>query len=215
MKRHVMMFCLLFSFGLFTQVSITLAVSRTYIWHIEGGYSTYDIYIVTEDHWKTDTAVDVVVRLTLTDKHWTLDHTKTNWMQIIIKSSKFIIDSGRREEEVTLTNEADYWQKTISMQIPSSKLQEGENVTMSIAYTINIDEFDAVQHKWWNHVSSSNDNPIHADVTRPTFWETMAGILFLGIGLAVIVIGGISGFIIYRRFYRRTVSVKPPSPPAQ
>lgn len=212
MKRRIMTLCILLFFGLFAQVSITLAVSKTYIWQIDGVYSNYEIYIVTQDHWKTDTTVDVVVRLTLTDKHWSLDHTKTNWMQIVIKSSKFIIDSGRQEEEVTLTNEGDYWEKTISMQIPSSKLEQGENITMSIENTINIDEFDTVQHKWWNHVGSTSYNPIYADVTRPVpmFWETTFGIL--AIGLTLIVIGGIAGFILYRR---GRVSIKPPTPPAQ
>jgi len=216
MKRFIMILSILLFFGLFAQVPITMAVSRTYVWLIGGFYSTYKIYVVTQDHWKTDTTVDVVVRLTLTDKHWTIEHTKTNWMQIIIKSSKFTVDSGRQEEEVTLTNEGDYWEKTIPMQIPSAKLEEGENVTMSIAYTINIDEFDHVQQKWLNRVGSSSDDPIHAVVTKsvPMFWETTIGIL--AIGLTVIFIGGIIGFAVYRMFHRRRITtVKPPSLPAQ
>lgn len=211
MKKCFLMLCLLF-LALFAQVSVAQAVSKAYTWQIDDAYSEYEIYIVTQDHWKTDTEVDVVVRLTLTDKHWSLDHTRTNWMQIVIKSSKFIVDSGRQAEEVTLTDEGDYWQKTIQMQIPSSKLEQGENITMSIESTISIDEFDTMQHKWWNHVGSTSYSPIHADVTRPIpmFWETTFGIVTLG--LALIIAGGIIGFLIYRTFYtRRTNSVKPPS----
>jgi len=196
-----MMLCIILSFGLFAQLSIARAVSKTYIWQIDGGFSRYEIFIVTQDHWKTDTTVDVVVRLTLTDKHWTLDHARTNWMLLTIKSPKFILDSGRQEEEVTLTNEGDYWEKTISMQIQSAKLEQGENVTMSIEYTINIDEFDTVQHKWWNHVGSSGDNPIYADVTRPVpmFWETTTGIFVIGLGIGIIVVVAIAGTLLYRK----------------
>lgn len=216
MNRRIVILSLLFCLGLLAQVSITKAVSDMYTWQIDGLYSKYEIDISTKDHWKTDTPTDVIVRLILVDKDSSLDHTKTNWMQVRIKSPKFIVDSERQTEAVNLASEGDYWEKIIPMQIPSSKLEQGENVTISLAFTINIDEFDNVQHKWWNHEGSSTDDPIYADVTRPLpmFWETVTGILV--IGLIVIIVGSISGFMLYRRFYRRrTTSVKPPSPPIQ
>lgn len=201
MKRCIMMLCLLLFLGLFAQVSITQAVSKTYTWEVSVSYSRYELFIATQDHWKTNTTVDVDVRLTLIYKHSSLDHAKTSWMQVVIKSSEFILDSGRKEEEVILTNERDYWEKTIPMQIPSSKLEQGENITMSIEIVISIDEFDNVQHERWNHVYSTSYDPIHADVTRPVpmFWETTIGILAIGLGTGIIVVMAIAGILLYRK----------------
>jgi len=198
MKRCIALLCLLLV-GVSTHISIAQAVSRTYTWQLDTVYSRYEIFITTQDDWITDTAVDVVIRLTLKYKHWSLDYTKTNWMQVVIKSPNFILDSGRQEEQVTLTNIGDYWEKTIPMQISSSKLEQGESVTISLEFTINIDEKDTVQHRWWNHVCQSSDDPIYANVYRPTFWQTTAGILTIGVIIVVGAVLTIMGTIFYRK----------------
>jgi len=212
MKKHLVMFFFIIAILLANQIQISMALQKTYEWNIPsgvGGYNAYQISLITSDVWQVDTTVDTTFRLTLTSKRYVLDHTETNWVKITLNSENFIMDSGNQEETVTLRNIGDYWERKVSFYIPAEKLIRGQTLNVSITFVVSIDEIDNIQWRSWEHAGENYDDPMYVSLFRPIL-STLEWIVIVVV--AVIAIGGISGFV----FYRRTrISAKPPSPPAQ
>jgi len=208
MKRGILL-CLLL-LGMLSQLQVANAISETYTWHPPpGDHEAFDIYVETEDSWQTDVSMNVLVKVTLAAKHWSFDHVDIKWTKVEISALKFSMDSGEIAETASFRNIGEYYERRINFQVPSDKLNRGENVSLSIICSINIDIVDNVQWKHWIYTGSNSGNPLIVSLSRPV----LSTLELIGIFvLAVIVVGGISGFIIYRR---RITPAKPPSLPTQ
>lgn len=210
MKKHVAFLVFLITFLLANQIQIAHALQETYDWNIpaDSGYNTYQISIIAPNSWLVDTQEELTFRLTLTSKSSVLDHTETNWMKISLSTENFIVDSGTQTETITLRNIGDYWEKKVSFSIPTEKLNRGQTLNTSITVVINIEEIDNIQHKSWEHTGQNYNNPMFISIFRPLL-STFE--LIIVVVVAIVIIGGMSGFL----FYRRRVTVKPRSPPTQ
>jgi len=211
MRKHATVLFFLAIGLLMTQIEIGRALQKTYEWNIpaDSGYNTYQVSIITPDSWQVDTTEDITFRLTLISKRPVLDHSETNWVRISLSTENFIVDSGSQAETVTLRNIGDYWEKKVSFNIPAEKLTRGQTLNASITVVMSINEIDNIQWKSWEHTGQNYDNPMYVSVFRPVL-STFE--LIIIVVVAVIVVGGISGFILYRR---SRVSLKPPTPPIQ
>jgi len=211
MRKYVAVFFFLITVLLASQIQLTMALQKTYEWNIpaDSGYNTYQTSLITTDGWQADTTVDITFRLTLTSKRPVLDRAETNRVKIILNSENFIMDSGDQTETKILRNIGDYWEKKVSFYIPAEKVNRGQTLNVSIVFVVSINEIDNIQWRSWEHTAQTYDNPMYVSLSRPILSTLELILIFV---VTLIVIGGVSGFVFYRR---RRLSVKPPSPPAQ
>jgi hypothetical protein len=208
MKKQIAIFLFLMTLMLATQIPIGMAFQMSYDWNIPngvGGYNKYQLSLITADSWQVDTTIDITFRLTLISKSSMLDHTETNWVEVVLSSENFIMNSGNQTEIVTLTNVGNYWEKKVSFYIPAEKLNRGQTLKVSIFLIVSINEIDSVQKLSQEYNANNYYNIMSVNLIRPIL-STLE--LIVMVVVAVIVIIGISGFILYRR---RRVSVKPPT----
>jgi hypothetical protein len=211
MKKNIITLSLLIVGLLLSQIQTAHALQKTYDWNIaaDSGYNTYQISIITPDSWLVDTQEEITFRLTLTSKQSVLDHTETSWIRISLSTENFIADSGTQSETVTLRNIGDYWEKKVNFNISPEKVSRGQTLNASITVVVDINEFDNIQHKSWEHTGQNYDNPMFISISRPLL-STLE--LIIIIVVAMVIVGGIGGFLIYRRS-RKTV--KSPSSTTQ
>jgi len=198
-----------------SQIQIGRAFHQEYTWQ-PGGYpqNGYTISLIGSDNWQVDTKIDITFRLLMTYKNYALDHTETNKVKITLTSENFIIDSGDLLETRILSEVGDYWDKTISFNIPAEKVSRGQTLDVAITFLLTITQAANALGGYSRlaYTKQNLDNPIHVSLFRPflSMFE-----LIVVIVVAIIVVGGLGGFIFYRIFYRRKrVSAKPPSPPS-
>lgn len=214
MKKIVVAMLFLMVGILLGQIQTARALQRSYEWDIPsglGGYNVYQISLTTSDSWQVDTTVDITFRLTLSSKSNALDYTETAKVRITLTIGNFVLDSGDQTEVKTLVNNGDYWEKNVTFYIPTDKVSRGQTQSVAVTYLVTINEVDTIQHSLWEHDTGNSSDPMYVSLFRPIL-STLEIILII---VAVIVVGGISGFLIYRRMFykRRAKAVKPPSPP--
>jgi hypothetical protein len=198
MKRHLSMPCLILFTLLMIQFPCAWALQRTYTWYIPSGQggrdNEYEISLITSEGWQVDTPFDVTFRLTLVYKSFTLTDTNTDSVKIILTSENFVTDSGTQEETVVLRNVGDYWEKIVSFNIPAEKVPRGQSVDVDITYVVKIDTI-ATNHVAYRQTTNNYYAPMQTSLSRPylSFLE------WICVVAAVVVVGGLSGFIIYRR----------------
>lgn len=203
-KKFFSIICIFFliSIGSLGQIQIAKAntVSETYQWEPPpGDHETFDVYVETEDSWQTDVSMTVLVKCTLVAKHWSFDHVDIKGTNVRISSLKFTFDSENIEETASLENIGDYYERRINFQIPSSKLSRGENVSLSIIWSINIDIVDNVQWKHWVYIGSNSDTPLRVELFRP-FLSTLETII---IAIVIVTIGTAGIVVLLRRRKKR------------
>lgn len=199
-KKFFSLICIFFliSIGSLGQIQIAKAntVSETYQWEPPpGDHETFDVYVETEDSWQTDVSITVLVKCTLVGKHWSFDHVVIKWTKVEISSLKFAMDSGNIAETASLEDIGDYYERRINLQVPSDKLSRGENVSLSIIWSINIDIVDNVQWKHWVYTGSNSDTPLRAELFRP-FLSTLETII---IAIVIVTIGTAGIVVLLRR----------------
>lgn len=199
-KKFFSLICIFFliSIGSLGQIQIAKAntVSETYQWEPPpGDHETFDVYVETEDSWQTDVSMTVLVKCTLVGKHWSFDHVVIKWTKVEISSLKFAMDSGNIAETASLEDIGDYYERRINLQVPSDKLSRGENVSLSIIWSINIDIVDNVQWKHWVYTGSNSDTPLRAELFRP-FLSTLETII---IAIVIVTIGTAGIVVLLRR----------------
>jgi hypothetical protein len=144
------------------------AVSRDYDWQVSNTH--YTVNVIVENP-QFDSPFNVVIQLTLTSKDSALDHTETKWIQVLLSSSDKPLqqDSGQQNATTTLRNIGDSLQKTFSFQVSSSQfgIGRGQGFAVSIVYRINLDEFDNVQHRYWNHIGDNVNDPMIINLSMP------------------------------------------------
>jgi hypothetical protein len=184
------------------QIAKADTVSETYQWKPPpGDHETFDVYVETEDSWQTDVSMTVLVRCTLVAKHWSFDHVDIKETNARISSLKFTFDSENIEETASLENVGDYYERRINFQVPSSKLSRGENVSLSIFWSINIDIVDNVEWKHWIYIGSNYDAPLKVEIFRP-FLSTLETIM-----IAIVIVAiGTSGIVILLRRRKKATS---------
>ena len=192
-----------------TQIPIGMAFQFSYDWNIPngvGGYNKYQLSLITADSWQVDTTIDITFRLTLISKSSMLDHTETNWVEVVLSSENFIMNSGNQTEIVTLTNVGNYWEKKISFYISAEKLNRGQTLKVSILFTVSINEIDNVQKLSREYNANNYYNIMSVNLIRP-----ILSTLELIIIIVVIVVCGIGGFILYRKKYLSLNLLQPPT----
>jgi hypothetical protein len=184
-----------------SHIQVGIALQKTFNWNIpaDSGYNTYQVSIITPDTWQVDTDQEITFRLTLTSKRPVLERTETNWVRITLSTENFIEDSGVQLETVTLQNIGDYWEKVVPFNIQSSKLSRGQTLNASITVVININEFDNIQHRSWEHTGQNYNDPMYVSIVRPIL-STLE--LIAVVAMVIIVVAGISAYLLYRK--RRT-----------
>ena len=209
MRKHVTIFSLLITVLLTSQIQIGKALQKTYEWNIpaDSGYNTYQISIITPDNWQVDTTVNVTLRLTLTSKTNVLDHTEYNKVRVTLNTENFIMDSEHHEGKLTLRDIGDVGERSVYFYIPAEKLNRGQTLNASITFVVTINEFDSVLNRSWVYMGPKIYDPIHINVFRP-----ILSILEIIAVAAVTTVGGICGFILYRR---KRIPVEHPSPKKQ
>lgn len=201
MKKHLTILFFLATILLANQIQVSKALQKTFNWNIpaDSGYNTYQVSIITPDTWQVDTDQEITFRLTLTSKRPVLDRTETKWVRITLSTENFIEDSGVQSETVTLRNIGDYWEKKVPFNIQSSKLSRGQTLNASITVVMNINEFDNIQHRSWEHTGQNYNDPMSVNIARPIL-STIE--LIAVIAVVLIVVAGISAYLLYRK--RRT-----------
>jgi len=201
MKKQIAIFLFLIALVL-TKIPIGIALQFGYDWTIPdgvGGYNKYQLSLTTADSWQVDTTIDIAFRLTLISKSAMLDHTETKWVEVVLSSENFMMNSGNQTEIVTLTNVGDYWEKKVSFYIPTEKLNREQTLKVSIFLLVSIDEIDSVQKLSREYDANNYYNVMSVNLFRPIYsvFELIAIIV-------VIVVCGIGGFIIlYRKIAMR------------
>jgi len=207
MKKHFLELCLLSSvllLGLLTQIQTVKAALETYTWHPPpGDHEAFEIYVEAEDSWQTGFSMPVLVKVTLTAKHWSFDHVDIKWTKVEISTLKFAMDSGNMAETASFKNVGEHYERRISFEVPLGRLNRGENTSLSIIWSINVDIVDNVQLKHWVYTGSNSDNPLTVSLYRP--FLSALEVLIIG-AIVVVVIAGTTGFALYRR---RKTSSKP------
>jgi len=202
-KKHIILLSFFSLALLTTQIDVAQAVEKTYdwiIWRDDIAYNMYYISLQAPDSWQAGTWVDVTFRLTLVYKIHMFDCTKTNWVKILLRSENFQMDSGHQLERVILRNVGDYWETKVSFYLPVEKVKRGQTVRVSVAFVTSIEEIDNIQWRSWEQMYVwSYDKPMYVSLFRPAL---SASDLWI-VAMAVIAIGGISGFAFYRKVYQR------------
>jgi len=172
-----------------TQIFPVFAVSKTYDLNVNGN-THYSVSVIIENP-QLDSSFDVTVRLTLTSKDPSLDHTLTRWMQVILDSvdRPLHIESEQQNHTQILNTVGDSWQETFTFQISSSQygIGKGQGIGISVIYKINIDEIDIPRQLTWNHQGDSTNNPLIITLSIPLL-STTELIIVLVFALIVIVI---------------------------
>jgi len=210
MKRRILL-CLLL-LGILSQIQFANAVSKTYVWNPPPGYNeSFEIYLEAEDNWKTEVSTTVLARITLLDVGAYFDSVVINWVKVELTTLKFSMDSGNIAINVTMRSIGDHLEKRIDFWIPADRINRGENVNLTMIWSMNIDILDTQQHKHWIYTGSNSTDPMTVSLYRP-FLSTLEW-LMVGI-VAFAIVGGSIGFVIYRRAIhrRRTSPVKPSAP---
>ena len=201
MKKQIVIFLFLIVLVL-TEIPVGMALQFSYDWTIPdgvGGYNKYQLSLTTADSWQVDTTIDIAFRLTLISKSAMLDHTETKWVEVVLSSENFMMNSGNQTEIVTLTNVGDYWEKKASFYVPTEKLNRGQTLKVLIFLLVSIDEIDSVQKLSREYDANNYYNVMSVNLFRPIYsvFELIAIIV-------VIVVCGIGGFIIlYRKIAMR------------
>ena len=211
MKKQIAIFLFLITLVLATQIPIGMAFQFSYDWNIPngvGGYNKYQLSLTTAINWQVDTTIDIAFRLTLISKSSMLDHTETNWIEVVLSSENFLMDSGNQTEIVTLTNVGNYWEKKVSFYVPAEKLNRGQTLKVSIFFLVSINEIDSVQKLSREYDANNYYNPMPVNLIRP-----ILSTLELNVIIVVIVVCGIGGFILYRKRKRTFKPQPPPTPP--
>jgi len=211
-KKFFSLICIFFliSIGCLGQIQIAEAdtVSRTYHWKPPpGDHETFEVYVETEDVWQTDVSMTVLVRCTLVEKHSAFDHVHIEWTNVRISSLKFTFDSENIEETASFANIGNSYERRINFQVPSSKLSRGENVFLSVFWSIKIDIVDNVQWKHWVYIGSNYDAPLKVEIFRPSL-STLETII---IAIVIAAIGTVGIVILLRRRKKATsqISTRP------
>lgn len=197
MKKQIAIFLFLMTLVQFAQIPIGMAFQFSYDWNIPdgvGGYNKYQLSLTTAINWQVDTTIDIAFRLTLISKNSMLDHTETNWVDVVLSSENFLMDSGNQTEIVTLTNVGNYWEKKVSFYVPAEKLNRGQTLKVSIFFLVSVNEIDSVQKLSREYNADNYYNPMPVYLIRP-----ILSTLELIIIIVVIVVCGIVGFILYRK----------------
>jgi len=173
-----------------TQILLVDAVSKTYDWNVYRN-THYEVLVFAENP-QLDSTFNITVRLTLLSKDSSLDHTKTEWMQVLISSTDrpISLDSGKLEQTVFLNETGASWRGTFPFQISSSQygIGRGQNVRLSVVYKISIYEFDNIQHKYWNSIGDSIKDPMIIDLSIPLLstYETVIVLIIVVIGILIV-----------------------------
>jgi len=202
---------------LVSQIQVGRALQKTYEWksNDEWWANEYQITIIAPDNWQPKTSFEVRVRLTLifktehnitihepTTTTWTIQSvsTATRSVKVILSSENFVMDSLNQEQTNELTEVNSYWEKKFSFDI-AEKLNRGQTLNTSIVAIIDVEEifhyFGVHQNKVWNNY----DEPMTVSLSKPILSNHELIVIVVA---AVILIGGITGFILYKR----RVSVK-------
>lgn len=198
MKKHLIVLCLILFILQMSRLPSAQALQKTYTWYITSGQggrdNEYGISLNVSEGWQVDTTIEVTFKLTLLYKSFTLTDTETESVKIILQSMNFSTDSGTQEETVILRNVGDYWKKTVSFNIPAEKVPRGQSVEIDIFFAVKMDTI-ATNHVAYPQFTSNDGNPMQTSLYRPylSFLE------WIFVIAAVVVVGGLSGFIIYRR----------------
>jgi hypothetical protein len=178
----------LFLVCLFSSILLVNAVSGTYDWKVSNTHYTVNVIVENQQF---DSPFNVIIQLTLTSKDSALDHTETKWIQVLLSSSDKPLqqDSGQQNATATLRNVGDSLQKTFSFQISSSQfgIGRGQGFAVSLVYRINLDEFDNVQHRYWNHIGDNVNDPMIINLSMPLL-STLEIIIVLIIVVIIIMI---------------------------
>lgn len=188
MKKQIAIFLFLIPLMLAAQIPISMASQYIYDWNIPngvGGYNKYELSLTTADSWQVDTTIDIVFRLGLISKSLMLDRTETNWVEIVLSSENFLMDSGNQTEIVTLTNVGDYWEKKVSFYVPAEKLNREQTIKVSIFFLVSINEIDSDQKQSQGYDANNYYNPMPVNLIRPIL-STLESIIIV---VAIVVCG--------------------------
>jgi len=213
MKKHAIALYLLMIGLLLSQIQVAKAFQQTYDWHPGGADPNgYQITLISSDNWQVDTTMEITFRLLMTYKNMWLDHTETNKIKIVLSSENFIMDSGDLTETRILQDINDYWEKTISFYIPAEKVNRGQTLDVTITFVLTITQVSNALggNARLAYTTQNLDNPIHVSIFRP-FLSTFEFVV-VAVLVTVIVVGGITGFVLFRR---KKLHAKHPSPPVQ
>jgi len=170
-----------------TQIFSVAAVSKTYDWNVYRN-THYEVLVFSESP-QLDKTFEITVRLTLLSKDWSLDHTKTEWMQVLVSSTdrSISLDSGKQEQTVFLNETGASWQRTFPFQISSSQygIARGQSIRLSVVYKISIYEFDNVQDQYWNSIGDNINNPVIINLSIPLLSTYEAVILLIIIAIVI------------------------------
>ena len=213
MKKHLSVLCLIFFVLQMTQFPSAQALQKTHTWYVrlvpgERSPSEFEITLIVSEGWEVDTTFDVSFILTLVYKSSTLTDTYTKSVKIILRSwENFVTDSGEQEETVILRNIGDHWEKKVPFNIPAEKVPRGQSVDVEIDFGVTIVTIATNQVAYAQWTNSCGDT-LQTSLYRPflSFLEWVCIIIAVG------VVSGLNGFIIYRR---RLASVKARKHPTQ
>lgn len=202
MRKKSVLWLVLLLAVFFNLIFFVNAVSKTYDWNVYGN-THYSVTVIAENP-QLDSPFDVTVRLTLTAKDSSLDHTETRWMQVILDSvdRPLHIESEKQEQNQTLNSIGDSWQRTFTFQISSSQygIGRGQSIGISVIYKINIDEIDIPRQLTWNHLGENTNDPMKIGLSIPLLTTTE---LIIVLVVVVIIISIVSRSIYLEMKERR------------
>jgi len=199
MKRGILLCILLL--WIISQFPVVRAISKTYTWNPHPAWSlwTFEIYVETEDSWQTDLSATVLIRVTLVDKQWSLDHVDIESTKVRLIAPTFSIEKQLEVKRVTLENIGDHHERRFDFVIPSEKLYRGANRSLSIIWLINIDMVDNVQWQHWVYVGSNSDDPLIVTLYRPFLSTSELDMVTIAVVAIVGVTVGATGYVIYKK----------------
>jgi len=173
------------------------AASKIYTWYPPpGDHEGFAVYLGVEDSWQTDVPTTVDVKVTLIAKHWSFDHVDIKWTKVEISTPEFTMDSGNLPESASFRNTGEYYERKTVFQVPPDRLNRGENASLSVVWSINVDIVDNVEWKHTVYTGSNTDEPMKVEIYRPIL-STIEWML-IAIAITSTVIGSIA-VILHRR----------------
>lgn len=210
MKKYLAPCFFLITILLANQVQVGIALHKTYEWdHLLYGESNhYQAYIATSDVWQVGTDVNVTFRLALTSRGSSLNYTEVVSVRIRLHGSYFDMDSEDVSGTEVLREVGDFWETNASFYIPTECVGRGQTDNVSISFGLTYNEIDNIEgYSLQTVYGSTTYEAMYVNLFRPLLSNPESIAVTV---VTVMALGGISGFILYRR----RVSAKSPSPPA-
>jgi hypothetical protein len=162
MKRVYVTLFVLTTMLIVSSLQVVLAADELYMWelHNEGANVTaeYQIHITASDSWEAETPYEVDVKL-----------ISKNYYSVKIDSAKVILNRGKsfkleslsKQEPTVLTKPSDYWKETFSFNLPTDKLVNGQNFTVTAIAIVSLSSI-AGSSEGLNGTWDNYDNPVTA-----------------------------------------------------